>query len=67
VGGHGLLQCRTLGEVAQRRQRDDVFDRAQGEFTNALQLTSEEREAQVRLRRHLERSRSDTSVTLLNP
>lgn len=57
---------RTLDEVAQRRQQDDAYDRTQGEFTAALQITSDEHEAQDLLRRHLERSLPDSSVTVLN-
>ena len=57
---------RTLDEVAKRRQEGDSYDRTQIEFSDALQLTEDELEAQDLLRRHLERSIASSTVAVLN-
>ena len=58
---------KTLSEVADRHRETEEYDRTQGEFDNALQLTSDEHAAQDLLRRHLERTiPGATTVTVLN-
>ena len=56
---------RTLSEVAQHHQESDWYDRTQGEFDDALQLTTGEHAAQDLLRRHLERTIPGATVTVL--
>jgi diguanylate cyclase (GGDEF)-like protein len=56
----------TLSEVAQRHRETEGYERTQGEFDNALQLTSDEHTAQDLLRRHLERTIPAATVTVLN-
>jgi diguanylate cyclase (GGDEF)-like protein len=57
---------RTLDEVAERRLRAEEYDRKQLEFSDSLQLTEDERDAQDLLRRHLERSIPESAVTVFN-
>jgi diguanylate cyclase (GGDEF)-like protein len=57
---------RTLDDVAQRHREQERHDRAQAEFSDALQLTDDEPAAHDLLRRHLERSISAATVTVLN-
>jgi hypothetical protein len=47
---------RTIDEVASRREKEERYETAQSEFTDVLQLTGDEGEAQGLLKRHLERS-----------
>jgi len=60
------LLGRTLDEVARRHREEDSYDRTQAEFSDALQLTGDERDAQDLLRRHLERCLAPSTVTVLN-
>jgi diguanylate cyclase (GGDEF)-like protein len=57
---------RTIDEVARRRENEDRYQKAQSEFTDILQLTEDEGEAQLLLKRHLERSITGSEVTVLN-
>jgi diguanylate cyclase (GGDEF)-like protein len=57
---------RTLDDVAERRHQAAAFENTQAEFSNALQLIGDEREAQNLVRRHLERSIPDATVTVFN-
>ena len=56
----------TLDEVARRHRDETAYDRTQAEFSNALQLTSDERETQDLLRRHLGRTIAGATVTVIN-
>jgi diguanylate cyclase (GGDEF)-like protein len=57
---------RTIDEVASRREKEERYETAQSEFTDVLQLTGDEGEAQGLLKRHLERSITGSEVTVLN-
>ncbi|HEX4035524.1 MAG TPA: diguanylate cyclase [Solirubrobacteraceae bacterium] len=57
---------RTLEEVARRRRAEDDYDRAQTEFSNALQVAGDEPEARELLQRYLERSIPNARVVVLN-
>jgi len=57
---------RTLDDVAHRRQVAAEYERTQLEFADSLQLTDDERETQGLLKRHLERSIGQSSVTVFN-
>ena len=57
---------RVLDDLAERRQADDTYDRSKLELIDALQLTETEQAAHDLLRRHLERTVPDSSVTILN-
>ena len=57
---------RLLDDVAESRQTDDVHDRDQLELLDALAFSQGEQEANDLLKRHLERSVSGHSVTILN-
>jgi diguanylate cyclase (GGDEF)-like protein len=57
---------RVLDELAERRQVDDAYDRNQLDLIDTLQLTESEQEAHDLLKRHLERSVPDSTVTVLN-
>ena len=66
-GGDELAQLgRTLDDLAERRQADDIFDRNQLDLIDTLQLTESEHDAHDLLKRHLERSVAENSVTVLN-
>ncbi|HLW96387.1 MAG TPA: diguanylate cyclase [Solirubrobacteraceae bacterium] len=56
----------TLEEVARRRRSEDDYDRAQTEFSNALQVAGDEAEARALLQRYLERSIPNAHVVVLN-
>ena len=67
TGNDELAQLgQVLDELADRRQTDDAFDRNQLDLIDTLQLTESEHEAHDLLKRHLERSVADNTVTILN-
>lgn len=57
---------RTLDDLAQRRQQDDLYDQRQFDFTDTLQVADSEQEAHELVKSHLERSVADCTVTILN-
>ncbi len=67
TGNDELAQLgRVLDELAQRRQIQETFDRNQLELLDTLQTAESEDEARDLLRRHLERTVTDTKITILN-
>jgi diguanylate cyclase (GGDEF)-like protein len=57
---------RTLDDLAQRRQVEVLFDHRQYELTDTLQVAETEQEAHDLVKRHLERSVRQSTVTVLN-
>jgi diguanylate cyclase (GGDEF)-like protein len=57
---------RTLDELARSRQAEDLYDHHRSEFTDALQVAETEQEAHELVKRHLERSVHQGTVTVLN-
>jgi len=57
---------RTLDEMVSRQEVERGYQATQHEFVDAMQVTESEDEAHQLLKRHLERSVSDSLVTVLN-
>jgi diguanylate cyclase (GGDEF)-like protein len=57
---------RTLDEMVVRQESDRSYQATQHEFVDAMQVTESEDEAHQLLKRHLERSVSDSVVVVLN-
>jgi diguanylate cyclase (GGDEF)-like protein len=66
-GGDELSDLgKTLNAMADRREAERKYDRAQSDLNEALQVTQDEDEAHQLLKRHLERSIPGTVTTILN-
>jgi len=57
---------RTLNRMVARTRDERTYDATQAEFGQAMQMTESEQEAHGLLKRHLERSISDSDVLILN-
>jgi diguanylate cyclase (GGDEF)-like protein len=57
---------RTLDDLARHRQAEEIYDHRQFEFTDTLQAAETEQEAHDLVKRHLERSVRESTVTVLN-
>ena len=57
---------RTLDVMVERHEAERSYQAAQQDFVDALQLTASEREAHGLLKRHVERTVSDSLVVVLN-
>jgi methyl-accepting chemotaxis protein len=55
-----------LNEMVDRGENERAYQRTQAELVAALQVTEDEQEAHLLLKRHLERSVKDTSTVVLN-